>query len=122
MWKTLNGENNENNNKGNCKFTKLQEKFIHLICIDDIKLFEKKNDKELETLIQTIRLYSQDIEMKFGVGKCVILVMKSRKTEIPEGTELPDQQSLRMLGEKEIYNHLRIMEADIFKLAEMKKK
>ena len=31
--------------------------------MDDIKLFAKK---ELEFLIQTIRIYSQDIGMKFG--------------------------------------------------------
>ena len=34
--------------------------------IDDIKLFAKK-EKELETLIQTVRIYSQDIGRKFGI-------------------------------------------------------
>ena len=33
--------------------------------IDDFKLFTK-NRKELETLIQTVRIYSRDIGMKFG--------------------------------------------------------
>ena len=34
--------------------------------MDDIKLFAK-NEKELEILIHAIRIYSQDIGMKFGV-------------------------------------------------------
>ena len=44
--------------------------------MDDIKLFAK-NEKELETLIHTIRIYSQDIGMEFGIEKCVLLVMKN---------------------------------------------
>ena len=39
------------------------------MCMDDIKL--TKNEKELETLIQTVRIYSQDIGMKFGKKKNV---------------------------------------------------
>ena len=48
---------------GGYKLTKSQEKIIHL---DDIKLFAK-NERELETLIQTVRIYSQDICMEFGI-------------------------------------------------------
>ena len=46
--------------------------------MDDIKLFAT-NEKELETLIQTVRIYSQDIGMEFGIEKCAVIVMKSRK-------------------------------------------
>ena len=41
---------------GDYKFTKSQEKINHLIYTDDSKIFAK-NEKELETLIQTIRIY-----------------------------------------------------------------
>ena len=44
--------------------------------MDEIKLFAK-NEKELETLIHTVRIYSWDIGMEFGLEKCVMLVMKS---------------------------------------------
>ena len=50
------------------KLSRLQEKVNHLMYMDDIKLFAK-NEKELETLIHTIRIYSQDIGMKFGIEK-----------------------------------------------------
>ena len=33
--------------------------------MDDIKLFAK-NEKELETQIQAVRIYSQDVGMEFG--------------------------------------------------------
>ena len=51
------------------KFTKLQEKINHFMYMDDIKLFTN-NEKQLVTLIQTIRIYSQDIEMEFGIKMC----------------------------------------------------
>ena len=47
--------------------------------MDDIKLFAK-NEKELETLIDAVRIYSQDIGMEFGIEKCAMLTMKSGKT------------------------------------------
>ena len=34
--------------------------------VDDINLFIK-NEKESETLIQAVRIYSQDIGMEFGI-------------------------------------------------------
>ena len=43
-----------------------QEKVNHLMYMDDIKLFAKK-EKEQETLIHTVRIYSQDIGMEFGI-------------------------------------------------------
>ena len=46
--------------------------------IDDIKVFAK-NQKELETLIQTIRIYSLDIGMEFGIEKLTMLTMKIGK-------------------------------------------
>ena len=56
--------------------------------MDDIKLFAK-NEKELETLILTVRIYSQDIGMEFGIEKCALLVMKSGNRHLTDGIELP---------------------------------
>ena len=46
--------------------------------IDGLKLFAQ-NEKELETLIQIIRIYNQDIGMGFNTEKCVMLMMKRVK-------------------------------------------
>ena len=51
-----------------------------------------------------------------------MLIKKSEKRETTEGTELPNQEKIRMLGEKENYKYLGILEADTIKQAEMKEK
>ena len=38
-----------------------------------------KSEKELKTLTQTLGIYSQDIEMEFGIGKCALLIMGKGK-------------------------------------------
>ena len=45
--------------------------------MDDIKIFTKV-EKEIETLIQTIRIFSQDMGMEFGIKKCVMLIIKGK--------------------------------------------
>ena len=42
--------------------------------MNDIKLFVKK-EKELETIIETVKIYSQVIGMEFDIEKCVMLIM-----------------------------------------------
>ena len=87
--------------------------------MDDIKLFAK-NEKELETLIHAVRIYSQDIGMEFVIEKCAMLVMKSGKRHITDGMELPNHDKIRTLGENKTYKHLGILVADTIKQVEMK--
>jgi len=42
---------------------------IHLMYMDDIKVFAQ-NDQCLKTLVDTIRMFSDDIGMRFGFQKC----------------------------------------------------
>ena len=63
---------------GGFKLHKTQEKINHLMYMDNIKLFDK-TEKELETLIQAVKGYSQDIGMEFAIKKCAPLTMKSGK-------------------------------------------
>ena len=90
-----------------------------IIIIDDTKLFAKK-EKELETLIHAVRIYSQDIGMEFGIEKCAMLVMKSGKRHMTDGMELPNHDKIRTLEENETYKHLGILEADTIRQAQMK--
>ena len=89
--------------------------------MDDVKLLAK-NEKELETLIHTLRIYSQDIWIEFGREKCALLVMKSSKRHLTDGIELPNQHNIRTLAENETYKYLGILEADTIKQVEMKDK
>ena len=89
--------------------------------MDDIKLFAK-NEKELETLIHEVIIYSQDIGMEFVIEKYAMLARKSGKQHLTDGMELPSQDKIRTLGEKETYKYLGILEANTIKQVEMKDK
>ena len=101
--------------------SKSQEMINPLMYMDDIKRFAK-NEKEQETRLHGLRIFSQDIEMEFGIEKCSIQVMKSGKRHLTNGMKLQNQDKIRTLGEKEAYKYLVILEADTIKQVEMKKK
>ena len=83
--------------------------------MDDIKLFAK-NEKELETLIHARR------RDEFGIEKCALLIMKNGKRHLTDGMELPNQEKIRTLREKETYKYLGILKADTIKQQDMKEK
>ena len=88
------------------KLCKSLEKSCHLIYMDVINLFVKI-EKELKTLIHTVRIYSQDIGMEFGIEKCAILVTKSGKRPLTDGTELSNQDlNARRKRNLQILGHL----------------
>ena len=62
-----------------------------------------KNEKELETLIHAVRIYSQNMGgVEFDLEKCAILMMKSGKRYMTDGT---NQEKIRTFGEKETYKY-----------------
>ena len=50
------------------KFSGSKEKINHLLFMDDLKL-DSRNEKGLDSLVQTMRVFSEDIEMEFGIEK-----------------------------------------------------
>ena len=86
-----------------------------------IKLFAK-NEKEWETLIQAMRIYSQDIGMEFSIEKYAMLMMRNGKRHMTERIELPNQEKIKMLGEKETSKYLGILKANTINQVEMKGK
>ena len=44
-------------------------KINHLLFMDDLKLFGK-NEKEVDSLVSTVKMISEDIGMEFGINKC----------------------------------------------------
>ena len=55
---------------------------------------------ELEILIQAERIYSKNMGMDFSIEKYPAIIMKSRKGQMTEGVELPNQEKTIILGEK----------------------
>ena len=68
--------------------------------VDGIKLLAK-NKKELEPLIEAIRIYSEDIGMEYVIEKCAMLIMKRGNRQMTEGIGQPNQENIRTLREQE---------------------
>ena len=60
--------------------------------------------------------------MEFSIEKCAMLVMKSSKRHLTEEIELPNQDKIRTLKEKDTYKYRGILEADTIKQEEIKVK
>ena len=86
--------------------------------MDDLKLYGR-NEKQIDTLINTVRIFSIDIGMQFGIDKCTVLVMKRGKLVLCDGIEMPDGNSIREVEESG-YKYLGVLEADDLKHAAMK--
>ena len=91
----------------------------YLLFMANFKLYGK-NEKQVDTLINTVRVFSSDIAMEFGISKCAVLVMTSGKVSKCEGIRMPDAQVIRGLEEGDRYKYLGILEADDLKHAHMK--
>ena len=97
------------------------EKINHFLHMDDLKLY-RKNEKELDSLIQTVRVFNQDIRMEFGIDKCATIVLKRRNLVKSGGIKLPDGKEMKSLNEGDGYKYLGVKEADEIEKKETKEK
>ena len=74
-------------------FVSNRQTINHLLYMDDLKLYAS-NEKSLESLIQTVHVFSNDIGIKFEVEKCVVLTI--RKTKMTKHKSLFQQLLLSM--------------------------
>ena len=74
--------------------------------MDDLKL-NARSECQLDSLIQSVRIFSCDIGMKFGIEKCAVLVIKRGKLAQTEGITLPDDTTIRAMEESEGYKYLQ---------------
>ena len=81
--------------------------------MDDFKLYSR-NEKELDSLVQAIRITSKDIGITFGIEKCAMLVVEKGKIVKSVGIELPDGKVIKSLQECESYKYLGILEVHRF--------
>ena len=79
----------------------------YLLFMANFKLYGK-NEKQVDTLINTVRVFSSDIAMEFGISKCAVLVMKRGKVSKCEGIRISDAQVIRGLEEGDGYKYLGI--------------
>ena len=75
---------------------KLQENMTlinHLLFMDDLKLYGANRD-QLDSLVQTMRIFSDNIRMSFGLKKGAVLEMKSGRKFNSVGIELQDDKRI----------------------------
>ena len=101
------------------EFSESKEKINHLLFMDDLKLYSR-NEKGLDSLVQRVCVFSEDIGMEFGIEKCAILVMEKGKIVKSVDIELPDGKVIKSLQEGKNYNYLGILGAHKFLEEKMK--
>ena len=57
------------------EFSVSKEKINHPLFMDDLKLY-CRSEKGLDSLVQTLRVFSKDIGIQFGIEKCAMLVIE----------------------------------------------
>ena len=78
--------------------------------------------KELEILIQALRIYRQDIGMDFRKEKLAMQIKKSGKQKMTEGTDLPNVERNKNAQSKENLQIFGNVEADTIKQVEVERK
>ena len=101
------------------EFSESREKISNFLVMDDLKLLSRR-EKGLDSLVQIVCAFSEDIGMEFGIEKCVMLVMEKEKIVKSVGIELQDGQVIKSLQKGESYKYLGILEADKFLEEKMK--
>ena len=92
------------------KLAKDMKPIDHLLFMDDLKLYRVSKD-QLDSLVQVVRIFSQDIKMSFGLDKCAVLEMRRGRQVGSRGIELPDDQHIGEI-EEEGYKYLGILQLD----------
>ena len=78
----------------------------HLLFMDDLKLYGANKD-QLDSRVQEVRIFSQDMKMSFGLEKCAVLEMRiGRQVDMySSGINLPDDKHIGEIGEED-YKYL----------------
>ena len=100
--------------------SKQAQRISHLLYMDDLKLYGKTS-AELQSLLNTVRVYSEDIGMEFGLDKCATLEMHRGKHVASQGIAMPQGASIKALGIEESYKYLGILQAGDIQHADVKK-
>ena len=81
--------------------------------MDDLKLFGESDD-QIDSLLQTVFTFSEDIGMKFGLKKCGVVILKKGKLVKFDGINLLNQDIMKEVNENG-YTYLSILELDEMK-------
>lgn len=86
-----------------------ETKIEHLLYMDDLKLFAK-NDNEMNILIDTVKVFSTDINMQFGYDKCARVTYNRCRIKQTENMEHLNETNIKNIEPEETYKYLGIEE------------
>ena len=75
--------------------------------MDDLKLYTR-SEKELNSLIQSVRVFSKDIGKQCRVKKCAVLMLKRGRKIKSEGVKIPENNLIRSLQKNDGYKYLGV--------------
>ena len=70
------------------------DRINHLLFMDNIKLFARNVD-QIDSLVNTVRIFSEYIKMGFGLSKCGVLIIKRGKVVESDGLCMSDDTMMR---------------------------
>ena len=89
--------------------------------MDNLKL-HWKSENEINGLVTTVEVFSQDMGMKFDIKRCaIIIIINKGKVKSTDGIELPSGKKIREI-EEDGYKYLGILEYDRLQEQEIKDK
>ena len=106
-------------NKTTCGYDIYNEKISHLFFMDDLKLYARNNN-QLETLLHTVKQYSQDIRMDFGLDKCAKATFIKGKLISSNNIKLNEDITIKDLNQEGFYKYLGVKEKNGIQHAQMK--
>ena len=93
----------------------------HLFYMDDLKLYGK-DDSQIEGLLRTVKTFSDDIGMEFGLDKCAKATFKKGKLVQTSSIDLDIQTKIQELEPGEAYKYLGVNEGEGIQHSKMKEK
>jgi len=96
-------------------------KISHLLYMDDLKLITKSEEK-LQKQIQTVKAYSGDTHMEFGIEKCAKIAFKRDKLAHSQYLVIDINREIQELEQGKMYNYLGIEESKGIQHQQMKER
>jgi len=89
--------------------------------MDDLKLIAK-SEEELQKQIQTVKAFSDDIHMEFGLEKCAKIAFKKGKLVHSQNLVIDINREIQELGQGKKYKYLGILESEGIQRQQMKER
>jgi len=87
--------------------------------MDDFKLIAK-SEEELRKQIQTVKTFSDDIHMDFGLEKCAKITFKIGKLIHSQNLVIDINREIQELEQGKMYKHLGTEESECIQYQQMK--